>query len=105
MLASTHLLLCTLKTGHGHVIRRNSPFDEFEKVVNEPNFTNVLEAASRDPTGPEAKVVQQRVLPLLTLSGKRVPWGRLERASLVGQLLLTNEQEKREENGTEREEQ
>jgi len=70
----------------GARVNMNS-FDAFKSFVAEPDFATKLKAAIDHPRGQEAKEIQQRILPMLSLTGRYVPRGKLERASLVGQLL------------------
>ena len=62
-------------------------FAKFEEVVNDPDFEGKLAEAVRDPKGAVCREVMQAVMPFVTLSASKVPWGTEERRSEFGKLL------------------
>jgi hypothetical protein len=62
-------------------------FAAITEIVNDPEFLDKLRAGMLDPKGEAAQDVYRRVLPYCSLSGKHVPWGKMERGQLVGDLL------------------
>ena len=54
-------------------VKRTS-FDEFKKIVNGEAFIPDLKAAIENPRSEEAAKIKKKVLPMLSLAGKRTPW-------------------------------
>ncbi len=50
-------------------------------VLQEPGFDAELDAAVANPKGPEAKRLLRIMMPLLRTTGRKIPWGPLERAN------------------------
>ena len=94
--SSTTLMLLLVNVLQRHAVNRavglrvvNSPaaFAAFADLVSDAGFVELLEQAIKNPKGKEALQVFSKVLPFISISGKCVPWGSLERSSLVGDLL------------------
>ena len=77
-------------TGAGAVNSRmrSSPaaYKAYRDVVDNPGFTELSEAAKASPSGPEGKLLQQKVLPFLHLCEKAVAWSSAERKSCISDL-------------------
>jgi len=60
---------------------RNSPdvARKFADLRQEPGLQAKLDAAVANPSGPEAKEVLRRILPLLSIAARKVPWSGAER--------------------------
>jgi len=69
------------------VHNRPEAFAAYAEMVADPGFMDLLLAAVKNPKGPEALKVFTRCLPFISLTGQSIPWGSLERAALVGDLL------------------
>ena len=61
--------------------------EEAINLINDPTFLQTLEAAAKNPRSKEGKVVMKKVLPLISLCSRPVPWGAVERGSCIGKLL------------------
>lgn len=66
---------------------RREAFDALLEEVNSEGFLEQLEAAEKNVNGPEARRIFKHVLPFLSLTGRRVPGGKLERRRCMGELL------------------
>ena len=93
---NTTLMLLLVNVMQRHAVNRavglkvaNNPeaFAKFLELVADPEFTTLLQIGMKNPKGKEAHDIFTKVLPFISLSGKYVPWGSLERASLVGDIL------------------
>lgn len=62
-------------------------FETFTKIVAADDFNELLQKAVATPTGKEASEIMKRVVPFITLSGNKVPWGAIERQSLVTEII------------------
>ena len=72
---------------HGRVRSHPDSFAKFSTTINDPQFKEVLKAAVLDPMGADARKLMTTVLPFITLSGSKVPWGSQERRQEFGKLL------------------
>lgn len=66
-------------------------FEQFAKLVNDPDFRQLLEAAQADPAGPEAARVLRRVLPFISLCGSRISWSGTERGAEITRHLAISQ--------------
>lgn len=62
-------------------------FESFESYYQRDDVKTNLAAAAADPRGPEARQLKRDLLPLLSISGRDVPWGKGERGALTSKLL------------------
>ena len=94
---SNRFLLCQLfesnwrhgVIGNMHAKVSSDPI-EFEKVAKEfasEKFQARLRAAVKDPDGPDAKYVLNRLVPYMTFGGRKSVFGALERNQTAGEIL------------------
>ena len=62
-------------------------FDEFAELASSKEFLCKLSSAEENPSGKDAKEVIKKVLPILNVSGKRTPFGALERSFAISKML------------------
>jgi thymidylate kinase len=60
---------------------------EYLAVVQHADFSPKVQRALKDPTCADARELERTLLPLLHLSGSKVPWSRLERGAVVQKML------------------
>ena len=66
---------------------KNQRSEEFVEYANDPNLSAELEEAASDPNGPMARKVMRKILPLVAVASRPVPWGAVERGSCISKLL------------------
>ena len=81
---------CSIKFRHAvnkavssRVLADADAFAQYEKLVNDPSFLPLLQAAKEDPKGPEALKVLKLVLPFINMTANKIPFGNMERAGEV----------------------
>lgn len=65
-------------------------FQDFQELVTDAEFLEVLQEAKRDPKGAAARKVVKRVLTFINLSASGVPWGSRERAGEMTKLMAVH---------------
>ena len=65
----------------------NPCFTQWQQIVSAPDFVDKMERAVAKPDGPEAKEMTRRMLPLVAVVGRLVPYSRLERRAVRSKLL------------------
>ncbi len=60
--------------------------ETFTQIVTQPTFAAQLGEALRNPEAPEARALQQQLMPLVRVAGASVPYSAAERALGVSQL-------------------
>ena len=65
----------------------NKRAQEFEDLVNSPDFPERLEAAVKDPNSRASRELMKQLLPLISIAGRHVPWSSTERGSCIGMML------------------
>ena len=67
---------------------RASPghFEQFSNIVNAGDFQEWFDIAAQDANGPVARRLLYDILPLLRISGGKVPFGPAERAQSLSEL-------------------
>jgi hypothetical protein len=61
-------------------------FEKFTEIVTAENFHSRCDRASQNPNGIEAQNLLRQLLPLLRVSGGRVPFGPVEQARSLSDL-------------------
>ena len=59
---------------------------EFIDLVNNPEFQTLLNEAVQNPEGDTAAQISRQLLPLLRVSGGKVPFGSVERAQSLSKM-------------------
>ena len=60
--------------------------DEFTSIVNEPGVLARLERCRADLASPDAKKLLKKIMPLVNITGSKIPWGPLERKTATTHL-------------------
>ena len=66
---------------------KNEQSVEFVEYANDPQLRVELEEAASDVKGPMARKVMRKILPLVAIASRPVPWGAVECGSCIGKLL------------------
>ena len=82
--AATHIIKTHLRSGSKKV-------EEFINLVNTPDFALQLEAAIHDPSTPEAKRLVAQLMPLLKVTGVKLPWSHHERRRSICHLYTISQ--------------
>lgn len=61
--------------------------EQIREIVNDPGFLGTLEAAAANPGSRAAKMVLKKVLPMVSLCSRPVPWGAVERGSCIAKRM------------------
>ena len=68
---------------------KGDPFsvEQFRELVSEPDFDKKLEAAIEKPNAAESSRLMQRVLPLLNVSGQKVPFSATSKSLAISKMV------------------
>ena len=69
------------------VKRSAEAFNELQEVINDDRFLDKLDEAKRNPNGRVSIELTEKLIKVLNLTGKSVPWGSQERASEVTKYM------------------
>ena len=65
---------------------RTDRVEEFVRLVNEPGFSDKLNNCVKNPQGAEATELLKKILPLINITGSKIPWSPLERKAATTHL-------------------
>ena len=74
-----------LKSVSGAV--REDSKEELIALINRSDFNELAATAAQNPSSREAKEFMKKVMPTVSVVGRGMPWGSLERASCIGKML------------------
>ena len=82
--ATTHIVKAHLRSGSKDV-------KEFIELANESGFSDLLDASVKDRTTPEAKRLIAKIMPLLRVTGVKLPWSHHERRRSISHLYAISQ--------------
>ena len=71
---------------HAKMLASPRAWAAYHATVSHPNFPALVEAADKNPTGPESRRLQRKVLPFLQLCSAQQPWSAAERKACISDL-------------------
>ena len=69
------------------VISSSDAFADFNTCVNDKAFLRLLQRATANPKGEEARQVMRKVVSFINIAAQKVPWGMRERSAEVTNLI------------------